>query len=99
DTGTHVCRRSDLTAMKQLEPRNQSPDMQDGLQARVHDPLWLLARQWQIGEFKAHNAGSPVGAQLQMESSPITRYRPGPVSVAARVEDYSSAAVPLETLV
>jgi hypothetical protein len=26
--------------------------MQDGLQARIHDPLWLLARQWQFGELK-----------------------------------------------
>ncbi|HEY0375614.1 MAG TPA: hypothetical protein VGC87_01500 [Pyrinomonadaceae bacterium] len=83
--------------MKQLEPRNQCPDMQDGLQARVHDPLWLLARQWQTGEFRADDAGSPVGAQLQLETVPLTRYRPGPATAAAM--DYAPARTPLETCV
>jgi hypothetical protein len=26
-----------------LEPRNDCPEMQDALQTRVHDLLWLLA--------------------------------------------------------
>jgi hypothetical protein len=84
--------------MKQLEPRNQCPDMQDGLQARVHDPLWLLARQWQTGEFKADDAGSPVGAQLQLETAPLTRYRPGSSATTAAM-DYAATKTPLETWV
>ena len=37
--------------------------MNTGLQARVYDPLWLLARQWQIGEFQGEDSGSPaIGA-------------------------------------
>ena len=37
--------------------------MNTGLQARLYDPLWLLARQWQIGEFQGEDNGSPaVGA-------------------------------------
>ncbi len=84
--------------MRQLELRNQCPDMKDGLQAKIHDPLWLLARQWQIGEFKAEDAGSPVGAQMQVENSPITRYRAGQ-STAVAAKDYSAAAMPLEALV
>ena len=82
--------------MKQLEPRNQCPDMQDGLQARVHDPLWLLARQWQTGEFKADDAGSTVGAQLQLETAPLTRYRS---ANAASAVSYAPAKTPLETIV
>jgi hypothetical protein len=85
--------------MKQLEPRNQCPDMQDGLQARIHDPLWLLARQWQTGEFKANDAGSPIGAQLQIENSLLSRYRPGLATVAAAPQDYSPAKTPLRALV
>lgn len=73
--------------------------MQDGLQARVHDPLWLLARQWQAGEFKADDAGSPVGALLQVENSPLSRYRPGPAAGAAPAAAYDPTKAPLETLV
>lgn len=85
--------------MKQLEPRNQCADMHDGLQALVHDTLWLLARQWQMGEFKADDAGSPVGALLLLESSPLTRYRPGPAAPATTATDYAPAKIPLETWV
>lgn len=84
--------------MRQLELRNQCPDMKDGLQARIHDPLWLLARQWQTGEFKADDAGSPVGAQIQVENAPITRYRPGQ-STAVAPREYFPATTPLEALV
>lgn len=85
--------------MKQLEPVNQCADMQDGLQARVHDPLWLLARQWQTGEFKADDAGSPVGAYLTVENSPVSRYRLGAASSSNPAKKYSSDEAPLETLV
>jgi hypothetical protein len=85
--------------MKQLEPRNQRPDMQDGLQACIHDPLWLLARQWQLAEFEGDDTGSPVGAQLRLESSPITRYRPGSASATVSPKDLSVAMAPLETCV
>jgi len=85
--------------MKQLEARSHCPDMQDGLQARVHDPLWLLARQWQTGEFKADDAGSPVGAFLKTEISPISRYRLGAAGSTTPAKEYSSNKVPLETIV
>jgi hypothetical protein len=35
-----------------LEPRSRDAEMRTTLQARVYDPLWLLARQWQLGEFQ-----------------------------------------------
>jgi hypothetical protein len=41
-----------MASIVRLEPRTDCPEMQDSLQARIHDPLWLLARQWQFGEFK-----------------------------------------------
>jgi hypothetical protein len=85
--------------MKQLEPVNQCPDMQDGLQARVHDPLWLLARQWQTGEFKADDAGSPVGAYLNIENAPVSRYRLGAATPTNPAKEYLRDKTPLETLV
>jgi hypothetical protein len=51
--------------------------MQRSLQAQVRDPLWFLARQWQMGEFLGDDAGSPVQATLGVEQRSITTYRPG----------------------
>lgn len=51
--------------------------MQRSLQAQVRDPLWFLARQWQMGEFLGDDAGSPVQATLSVEQRSITTYRPG----------------------
>ena len=31
----------------------------------MFDPLWLLTRQWQIGEFQAEDAGTPVQARVR----------------------------------
>ena len=47
-----------------LEPRVR-PDGSGGnlaqaLEARVHDPLWALGRQWQLGELQGEDAGSPI---------------------------------------
>lgn len=30
----------------------------------IHDPLWMLAHQWQLGEFQGENAASPVRAEV-----------------------------------
>ena len=43
-----------------LEPQSVSGDPTPGLEARLHDPLWLLTRQWQLGEFHGEDVGSPV---------------------------------------
>jgi hypothetical protein len=90
--------------MVELEPRTDCPEMQDGLQARIHDPLWMLARQWQFGEFKGDDAGSPAGAQLVVKSAPVSRYHSGPLPAdPAKAKDharnYSPPGLPLETLV
>ena len=43
------------------------------------DPLWLLTRQWQFGEFQGEDTGSPISARLRGEVAQLTRYWPGPV--------------------
>ena len=79
-----------------LEPRTRSHDGMDaGLQAGVLDPLWMLTRQWHLGEFQAEDAGTAVAATAQVTSGPLSRYRAAG-SPAAR--DYPRAA-PLESLV
>ncbi len=66
-----------ITTWTRLEPQPRDASMQRSLQAQVRDPLWFLARQWQIGEFLGDDAGSPVQATLGVEQRSITTYRPG----------------------
>jgi hypothetical protein len=67
--------------------------MQRSLQAQVRDPLWFLARQWQMGEFLGDDAGSPVQATLGVEQRTVTTYRPGPEASATVA---LNPALPLE---
>lgn len=70
--------------------------MDDGLQARIHDPLWMLSRQWQFGELSGGDSGSPTRVSIQVEHLPLTRYRP---AGSPSAHDYSPERTPLETLV
>ena len=54
-----------ITSWTRLEPRCREADMRTTLSARVFDPLWLLARQWQVGEFQGEDVGTPVLARVR----------------------------------
>jgi hypothetical protein len=75
--------------------------MNAGLQARIYDPLWLLARQWQIGEFQGEDNGSPAMAQFQGESAVLTRFHAGPIPSSSMIKApaYDGGQVPLEARV
>jgi hypothetical protein len=92
---------SSITTWTRLEPLPRSADFTSGLRAEIADPLWLLARQRQFGELRGEDAGSPVQAQLTIQSARISRYHPGePGANAAEVaSDYTDSSFPLETLV
>jgi hypothetical protein len=83
-----------ITIWNRVEPRARSQDMKSGLEARVHDPLWLLARQWQVGEFAGRDAGSPVMVEVKSTATAFDRYTTG--GEPARPYD---GQVPLEVLV
>jgi hypothetical protein len=85
---------SSITIWNRVEPRARSQDMKAGLEARVHDPLWLLARQWQVGEFAGRDAGSPVTVEIKSTATVFNRYTTG--AEPARPYD---GRVPLEALV
>jgi hypothetical protein len=78
-----------------------------GVQARVQDPLWMLGRQWQFGEFQGEDAGSPIQADVRLESSPLTAYAPAIPAAGSKIagqiyprDPVSNApVVPLEALV
>ena len=59
-----------------LEGRPRTTEFDRALRAEVRDPLWMLARQWQFGEFQGQDAGSPVTATYHLRSARATRYRP-----------------------
>ena len=73
--------------------------MRASLEAQVRDPLWLLGRQWQLGEFQGEDAGTPVQARLRAERSPLTRWAPGRPSAGSAGRPLDSDAVPLERAV
>ena len=88
-----------MASQIRLELSTTNPDLQDGLQARMHDPLWLLARQWQFGEFNGADAGSPAAAQVVVDQATLSRYQPGPQSAAHPSRPYAPETLALETLV
>lgn len=58
-----------------VEPHTRLDALEEGLQARVADPLWLLARQWQLGGFRGEDAASPIHARAEVETAPIQTVR------------------------
>ncbi|MFI0976334.1 hypothetical protein ACH4SP_04795 [Streptomyces sp. NPDC021093] len=59
-----------------LEGRPRTTDFDRALRAEVRDALWLLTRQWQLGEFQGTDAGSPVTARYAVTTSTPSRFRP-----------------------
>jgi hypothetical protein len=90
-----------ITSWMRLEPRSRNAEMNTSLQARIYDPLWMLARQWQFGEFQGEDNGSPITARWQAEAARLTRYHSGAIAPNARVNapSYDAGRMPLETLV
>src|SRR6266481_2983376 len=61
-----------------LEPQSVTGDPRPGLEARVHDPLWLVARQWQLGEFVGEDAGRPISVHVTSATGLVSRWQAGP---------------------
>ena len=66
-----------ITYWSRLEPRPRSNAIARPLAAPIRDPLWFLTRQWQLGEFRGEDAGSPAFAQITMHQSALTGWRTG----------------------
>ncbi|MBX2924025.1 MAG: hypothetical protein KF746_17635 [Chitinophagaceae bacterium] len=81
-------------AWNRLEPRTRKQDFDDVLKCAIHDPLWMLTRQWQFGEFQGEDTGSAIFAKIKMQSTQITRYK----SATESGEVYTDV-IPAETKV
>src|ERR1041385_5080583 len=65
-----------VTTWNRLEARPRTANFDRALKAEVRDALWMLTRQWQVGEFKGDDAGSPIFAKPQLATNPLTAYQP-----------------------
>jgi hypothetical protein len=83
-----------------LHPDSRDDTLVTSVEARMHDPLWLLGRQWQFGEMR-HDAGAtPIDVRVDGTSAPISKLRGGPASATTGTPfAVKPRTVPLETLV
>jgi hypothetical protein len=87
-------RLASITAYNRLEASPRTVDFDRSLAAEVRDPLWMLTRQWQFGEFQGEDAATAVTTQIEAGHTLIDRMEFGGDNVAAYKAD-----VPLETVV
>jgi hypothetical protein len=95
-----------ITSWTRLEPQCSNADIGTSSSARIFDPLWMLTRQWQMGEFQAEDAGTPIQARVRATTASLCRRfsgelpksaTPAPAAVAA--QPYDPLKTPLEVLV
>ncbi|MEF8906698.1 MAG: lamin tail domain-containing protein [Haloarculaceae archaeon] len=87
-----------LTRWNRLTPDARNETMRKGLRALVADPLWMLGRQWQVGEMTGEDAGSPVAVELWLDHDPMTAVDPATDDTEPRPYDHREDG-PLEALV
>ena len=89
-----------ITSWMRLQPLSRNAEMKNSLQARIYDPFWLLARQWQLGEFQGEDNGSPIMARWRADAAKLSRYFSGAIkaNTIANAPRYDPS-MPLETLV
>jgi hypothetical protein len=85
-----------LLVWEKIQPVPESEDIAEALRCEIHDPLWLLARQWQMGEFKAEDAGMAAFSHMITVSTPIQRFLPAGATEASA---YSLEEQPLNAKV
>lgn len=65
-----------ITLWNRLEGRPRTHDFKRALAAEIRDPLFMLTKQWQMGEFRGDDAGSPITAKVHIETTELTKYQP-----------------------
>jgi hypothetical protein len=65
--------RPTALTFNRLEGRPRTEDFSRSLRAEVRDGLWFLTRQWQLAEFEADDAGSPITARWHADVASFRR--------------------------
>lgn len=90
--------RLPYTPQFRLRVHTAQPEDVDGLAMRIADPLWMLGRQWQFGEFQGEDNGSPIGVQVHARKESIDKYRPYAKTESG--QEYTELPkIPLEALI
>jgi hypothetical protein len=79
-----------------LEPTPRTNGIEEGLAARVHDPLWLLGRQWQLAEFRGKDAGTSAIVQVAGNTTAMNAWRGAQQTLWSA---FDPAVNPLDSLV
>lgn len=77
-----------------LETRPRNENFERVLRTEIHDPMFMLGRQWQLGEFTAEDTGSAIFAKIEMRSASLSRFK----AMNGAVEAFDPS-IPLETKV
>jgi hypothetical protein len=88
-----------ITMWNRLEGRPRTPNFDRALRVEVRDALWMLTKQWQIGEFQGDDAGSPVFAKLHLNTTRLTKYQAQPDRADPPTIEPFETTMPLETKV
>src|SRR5687767_4558245 len=83
-----------ITRWERVDGIPRTHELDRALRAEVRDPLWMLSRQWQLGELEGDDAGSPIYAKLHLAKTRLTTYQP-----ADGTEQPFDDAAPLEARV
>jgi hypothetical protein len=86
--------RPGVTVWNRLEGRPRADKFDRALRAEVRDPLWMLTRQWQLGEFRGDDAGSPIFTKVRLETTKLRKYQ----AAGGPVEEFDDT-IPLEARV
>jgi hypothetical protein len=80
-----------IVLWNRLEGRPRAEKFDRALRAEVRDPLWMLTKQWQMGEFQGDDAGSPIFLKAHIDTTRIQKYQ----AVNGPVEAFDDT-IPLE---
>src|SRR6185295_2328592 len=84
-----------VVAFNRLEARPRTLDFTRSLRAEVRDPLWMLTRQWQFGEFAGEDAASCVTSRIAFLHETMDRL----AFRAGNAFPFDPQNIPLETRV
>jgi hypothetical protein len=87
-----VYRLPRVVVYNRLEARPRTLDFTGSLSAAVRDPLWMLTRQWQFGEFEGEDAASPVTCRIAYHHENMDRV----AFPKGQTFEFDPAAIPLE---
>ncbi len=84
-----------ISNRNRLEGLPRAEEFDQSLRAEVADPLWMLTRQWQLGEFQGEDAGTAWQAKILAEHQ-----QPGLIRINDQTTiPYDALQAPLEPVI